>query len=222
MSESISNSEILIKYFLIGEIDTKKIITEYSTNLISFKEKKNANHIFQKICKSNEKRFEERNIISANDNKYYFTLFQPNIVFITFAKETYPEKLIFSLFDEIIQDKILTLINEETKELNPNGRQSLKKMIEKYQEKEIIDKYINNGKDIVKAQFKQDINTMEKNTENIENLIVQSEEYNNTNIDTFGSIEYNNKIIWWKNMKIKVILITSAIVMFFIILCIIL
>ena len=222
MSESISNSEILIKYFLIGEIDTKKIITEYSTNLISFKEKKNANHIFQKICKSNEKRFEERNIISANDNKYYFTLFQPNIVFITFAKETYPEKLIFSLFDEIIQDKILTLINEETKELNPNGRQSLKKMIEKYQEKEIIDKYINNGKDIVKAQFKQDINTMEKNTENIENLIVQSEDYNNTNIDTFGSIEYNNKIIWWKNMKIKVILIISAIVMFFIILCIIL
>ena len=222
MSESISNSEILIKYFLIGEIDTKKIITEYSTNLISFKEKKNANHIFQKICKSNEKRFEERNIISANDNKYYFTLFQPNIVFITFAKETYPEKLIFSLFDEIIQDKILTLINEETKELNPNGRQSLKKMIEKYQEKEIIDKYNNNGKDIVKAQFKQDINTMEKNTENIENLIVQSEDYNNTNIDTFGSIEYNNKIIWWKNMKIKVIIITSAIVMFFIILCIIL
>jgi len=222
MSESISNSEILIKYFLIGEIDTKKIITEYSTNLISFKEKKNANHIFQKICKSNEKRFEERNIISANDNKYYFTLFQPNIVFITFAKETYPEKLIFSLFDEIIQDKILTLINEETKELNPNGRQSLKKMIEKYQEKEIIDKYNNNGKDIVKAQFKQDINTMEKNTENIENLIVQSEDYNNTNIDTFSSIEYNNKIIWWKNMKIKVILITSAIVMFFIILCIIL
>ena len=83
--EESKTKKIYIKYFLIGDIDTSKIITEYSTNLISSKEKKNAIQIFKRICKSNERRYEENNIITAKDNKYYFSLFQPSTVFISYA-----------------------------------------------------------------------------------------------------------------------------------------
>ena len=37
-----------IKYFLIGDLDTNKPITEYSTNTFSSGEKKTANQIFKK------------------------------------------------------------------------------------------------------------------------------------------------------------------------------
>ena len=90
MTQESEKNTVLIKYFLIGDIDTNKTITEYSTNAINTKEKKNANQIFQRLSKSNERRYEERNIITAKENKYYFSLFQPNIVFITYADAVYP------------------------------------------------------------------------------------------------------------------------------------
>jgi hypothetical protein len=120
MSEISSTNIVYVKYFLIGNIDTNTTITEYSINALGSKEKKNANQIFQRICKSNERRYEERNIISAKENKYYFSLFEPNIVFIVYAYAIYPEKLIFGMFDEVRNENVLSMINEETKELNPS------------------------------------------------------------------------------------------------------
>ena len=118
------SEKIYIKYFLIGDIDTSKIITEYITNLITTKEKKNAIQIFKRLCKSTERRYEENNIITAKQNKYFFSLFQPSIVFIAYALDTYPQTLIFELFENLRKNNILSMINEETKELNPNGRQN--------------------------------------------------------------------------------------------------
>ena len=175
--EESRTKKIYIKYFLIGDIDTSKIITEYSTNLISSKEKKNAIQIFKRICKSNERRYEENNIITAKDNKYYFSLFQPSTVFISYALNSYPQTLIFELFEEIRKSNILTLINEETKELNPNGRQDLKQMIEKYQENEKLKRFEEIKKDIddVKIEIKKSVNNMLDNVESVENLEERNE-----------------------------------------------
>ena len=57
MSELSQSTIIFIKYFLIGDIDTNKTITEFSTNAIGSKEKKNATQIFKRLCKSNERRY---------------------------------------------------------------------------------------------------------------------------------------------------------------------
>ena len=43
MSETSSTNIVYVKYFLIGNIDTNITITEYSTNALGSKEKKNAN-----------------------------------------------------------------------------------------------------------------------------------------------------------------------------------
>ena len=223
MSELSQSTIIFIKYFLIGDIDTNKTITEFSTNAIGSKEKKNATQIFKRLCKSNERRYEERNIISAKENKYYFTLFQPNIVFIVYADGGYPEKLIFAMFDEVRNEKVLSMINEETKELNPNGRQSLKQIIEKYQDKEKFDKIASIQKVIneVKIEVKENINKMVENVEDVDSLEERSKELINSSTEYSDSSNEIRKITLWKNFKMWLPLMIIFLIIFIIILCII-
>jgi hypothetical protein len=211
--EESKTKKIYIKYFLIGDIDTSKMITEYSTNLISSKEKKNAIQIFKRICKSNERRYEENNIITAKDNKYYFSLFQPSTVFISYALNSYPQTLIFELFEEIRKSNILTLINEETKELNPNGRQDLKQMIEKYQENEKLKRFEEIKKDIddVKIEIKKSVNNMLDNVESVENLEERINELNEETKEYMNNVEYDKKITWWQNAKFRIIALSIVI-----------
>ena len=223
MSETSISNIIFIKYFLIGDINTNKTITEFSTNMIGSKEKKNGTQIFKRICKSDERRFEERNIINAKDNKYYFSLFQPNIVFIVYADDKYPDRLIFTMFEEIRKEKILSMINEETKELNPNGRQSLKQIIEKYQDIEKIDKIYSIQKDIndVKIEVKENLNKMAENVESIENLEEKANELSNMTTEYTNSIDEIRKINLWQTFKLWMPLFFVIIILFIIILCII-
>ncbi len=211
--EESKTKKIYIKYFLIGDIDTSKIITEYSTNLISSKEKKNAIQIFKRTCKSNERRYEDNNIITAKDNKYYFSLFQPSTVFISYALNSYPQTLIFELFEEIKKSNILTLINEETKELNPNGRQDLKQMIEKYQENEKLKRFEEIKKDIddVKIEIKKSVNNMLDNVESVENLEERINELNEETKEYMNNVEYDKKITWWQNAKFRIIALSIVI-----------
>ena len=210
--ENIEQKEkkIYIKYFLIGDIDTSKIITEYSTNLISSKEKKNASQIFNRLCKSSERRYDENNIITAKENKYYFSLFQPSTVFITYALDAYPQSLIFELFEEIKNKNILSMINEETKELNPNGRQDLKQMIKKYQESEKLKRMeeINKNIDEVKIEVKKNINNMIQSVGDVEELGEKSQKLCEESKEYMQNIEYDKKITWWQSAKFRIIILT--------------
>ena len=223
MSEISVTNIIFIKYFLIGDIDANKTITEFSTNMIGSKEKKNATQIFKRLCKSNERRYEERNIITAKGNKYYFSLYQPNIVFIVYADEKYPEKLIFTMFEEVRKEKILSMVNEETKELNPNGRQSLKQLIEKYQDIEKIDKIYSIQKDIndVKIEVKENINKITESVDNIETLEEKANELSNVSEEYSESINEIRKINLWQTFKLWIPLFFVLFIIFIIILCII-
>ena len=209
-----TGKNIYIKYFLIGDIDTSKIITEYTTNLVSVKEKKNATQIFKRLCKSTERRYEENNIISGKDNKYFFTLFQPSIVFITYALNTYPQTLIFELFEDIKKNNILSMVNEETKELDPNGRQNLKQMIEKYQENERIKRFEEIKKDIdeVKIEVKKNINKMMESIENTDNLGEISKELSEESKEYMENAEYEKKITWWQSAKFRIITLTIIVI----------
>jgi vesicle-associated membrane protein 4 len=223
MSETSSTNIVYVKYFLIGNIDTNTIITEYSTNALGSKEKKNANQIFQRICKSNERRYEERNIISAKENKYYFSLFEPNVVFIVYAAASYPEKLKFGKFDEVRNENVLSMINEETKELNPSGRQCLKQIIEKYQEKEKIDKMasIQKSVDDAKIEIKKNINKMVENGDDIETLEDQAKQLSIASEDYLNSAEESKNIAIWQNFKMWIIIFSVILFIFVIILYII-
>ena len=208
------SEKIYIKYFLIGDIDTSKIITEYITNLITTKEKKNAIQIFKRLCKSTERRYEENNIITAKQNKYFFSLFQPSIVFIAYALDTYPQTLIFELFENLRKNNILSMINEETKELNQNGRQNLKQMIENYQANEKIKRFEEIKKDIadVKIEVKKNINKMIDNINNVENLEDRAKELNEESKEYMENAIYDKKITWWQNAKLRIIILSILVI----------
>lgn len=216
-------SEQYIKYFSIGDLDTSKLITEYTTNSISSAEKKTANQIIQKISKQENRKFEERNIIKSDNNAYYFILYNPNIIFISYVDDSYPERLVFQMFEEIKAEEILSMINDSTKELNPNGRQKLKEVIDKYQERDKVDKIgeIQNDVNDVKKEVKKNIDKMVENVEDVEKLEMKA------NLLKDACQEYNKdakeirKITWWKNFKLWIILISIILIIIGVVLFII-
>ena len=208
------SEQIYIKYFIIGDLDTSKAITEYSTNSFSSTDKKTANQIFKKICKTEDRRYEERNIISAKENKYYFISYQPNIVFIAFVDSSYPDRLVFQMFEEIRTENVLSNVNDSTKELDPTGRQQLKDIIEKYQEKDKVNKIGALEKEVNELKFdiKKNIDKMVENVEDVEKLQVKSQELKESSQDYKNNAVEIRKITWWKNFKLWIILIAIILV----------
>ena len=165
-------SNIYIKYLLIGNLDTSKLVTEYNTKSFGSEEKNNVSKIFQRICKKENRTFEERNKITSKENSYYFIVYQPNLVFISYVDESYPERLVFAMFEEIKNDIILSINNDEINEFNSKNKKKLKIIIEKYQDKDKMDKIgeIQNEMNEVKVVVKKDIDKMVHNIEDMEKL----------------------------------------------------
>ncbi len=197
-----------IKYVLIGNIDTDKIITEYSSTNNASQIKKEINQIFNKISKSQNKKFNERNKITSKDAIYYHIIEKPNLIFIILVEEDYSEELVFELIDKILKSEINKMINEETKELNSSGRIELKKIIDIYQKKNLDenDKDNDNEKKVMKEFNNMNISEKEKDTNltlNIDDLQTKTDEFLLINDKKRWSIK-NLQI--WKNYRTYLVL----------------
>ena len=169
-----------IKYLLIGNIDSNKIITEYSSTGDADKIKSEINQIFKRISKIQTKKFNERNKITSKDSIYYYTIEKPNLIFIILVDEEYPEDLVFELIDKIQKKEITKMINEEIQELNSKGRVELKNIIDIYQKKNLDGQNEKDNEDqILSINDTKKINEKEKEqniTENIEDLQTKTDE----------------------------------------------
>ena len=137
---SDTNDKTPIKYVLIGDPGTNKIITEFSASGVNSNVKKEINRIFSKLTKIPNRNYDERNKITAKEENYYFIYKKPNFLFVVLAISEYPERYVFELIEKIVEDNIPSMINDETKELNPTGRQALKDLVNKYQDIKNISK----------------------------------------------------------------------------------
>ena len=183
-----------IQYLLIGDVSTNKIITEFSSTINSAKIKKEINQIFSKICKNQTKKYNERNKITSKDTVYYYTLIKPNLLFIILVEDEYQEELVFELIDKINEEKITTMINEETQELNPNGRVELKNIIDSYQKK---------GEEEENDKDKND-NINNDNNLKIEKKTIGSEnEMQSQNTDDIEDLQNKNDVFLMGNEKDK-------------------
>ena len=169
-----------IKYLLIGNIDSNKIITEYSSTGDADKIKSEINQIFKRISKIQTKKFNERNKITSKDSIYYYTIEKPNLIFIILVDEEYPEDLVFELIDKIQKKEITKMINEEIQELNSKGRVELKNIIDIFQKKNLDGQNEKDNEDqILSINEIKNINEKEKEqniTENIEDLQTKTDE----------------------------------------------
>ena len=231
-SEDMIDNSTPIQYLLIGDITNNKIITEFSSTINSAQIKKEITQIFTKIYKTNSKRYNERNNFPSKESKYYYTLVKPNFLFIILVEEEYSEELVFELIDKINEEKITSMINEETQELNPNGRVELKNIIEIYQKKGEEDndtdkvnkdnKKDNNENKVFKEKLpdknfdkKSDIDSQVKTTLEIEDLQTKSDVF--LLADKKNKWDIRNLEIWrnykfWIYMAIIVLIILIIII----------
>ena len=198
-----------IKYLLIGDVDTNKIMTEYSSTSNSNEIKKEINQIFSKVCKTQLKKYNERNKITSNDSIYYYIIEKPNIIFIILVDEDYPEEIVFELLEQIQKKEITKMLNEETKELNSEGRVELKNIIDVYQKKNADEDDSSNDKvtedkDLKENNNKNNLNIeKEKNNENnltlnIDDLQTKNDEFLLTDNKTKWSLK---NLDIWKNYR---------------------
>ena len=198
-----------IKYLLIGNVDTKKIMTEYSSTSNANEIKKEINQIFAKECKTQLKKYNERNKITSKDSIYYYIIEKPNLIFIILVDEDYPEETVFELLEKIQKKQITKMLNEETNELNSEGRLELKNIIDIYQKKngdEDGDKNdkVNEDKNVKENNGKDNLNIdKEKNNDinltlNIDDLQTKNDEFLLTDTKKKWSIK-NLQI--WKNYR---------------------
>ena len=197
-----------IKYLLIGDSSTNKIITEFTSGNAQPKTKKEINQIFNKLCKSTNKKLDERNKITSKDENYYFTFTRPDLIFIILAQNDYPERYIFELIQKINEENIPTMVNDETRELNPSGRQALKQLIDVYQDPKNMNRLsdIQSDVDSIKVDMKQNINKMVENVEDVNDLQNKSEALKMETSDYQKNAVEIKQITWWQNFKLWLII----------------
>ena len=216
-------SDTPIKYVLIGDSATNKIITEFTAGNTQSKTKKEINQIFMKLCKSPNKRLDERNKITSKEENYYFTFCKPELIFIILAHYEYPERYVFELIGKINEEGIPTMVNDETRELNPSGRQALKQIVDTYQNPKNINKIasIQEDVDAIKIDMKKNINKMVESVEDVNELQTKSDALKfETQEYKQNSIEIK-RITWWQNFKLWLILAGIVLIIVIIIIIIV-
>jgi hypothetical protein len=212
-----------IKYLLIGDSSTNKIITEFSSGNAQPKTKKEINQIFNKLCKTPNKKLDERNKITSKNENYYFTFCHPDLIYLILVNNEYPERYVFELIQKINDEKIPTMVNDETRELNPSGRQSLKQLIDVYQDPKNISKIADLQSDVnsIKVDMRKNINKMVESVDDVNQLQeksaalkLESTEYKQNSVEV-------RKLTWWQNFKMWIILGGIVLLLIIILICII-
>ena len=212
-----------IKYVLIGDASAVKIITEFSAGNIDSKKKKEINRIFNKLAKLPNKKYDDRNKITSKDENYYFMNVKPNYLFIILVNNQYPERYAFELIAKIMEENIPTMINDETGELNPSGRQALKELVNKYQDIKSINKIaeIQGSVESLKVDMKKNITKMVESVDNVNELQNKSEQLKLESQNYKDSSVEIRKLTWWQNCKLWVIIIGIVLLIILIIVLIV-
>ena len=204
----MSNQPII--FVFIGDISNKKSITEYTTyahpNLRSIKG--DNKRIFDKLCLSNEIKIGER--LKINDNSslvYNFTILPPTIYFFVCTLPEYKDQFSFKLINEIYEEKVYAMKSSKG-DLNAEGRQKLKIIIDKYQDSNInsISEIINTV-DSIKVIVKDSIQKIVNNTQSLDELEKKSQNLKEDAKDFHGNAKKLEKETWWENFKIKTLLL---------------
>ena len=118
---------INIKYLFIGKAQDLKEIGELSIQSAP-EWIKDCKKIFENYCSNNlDAKIDQRNKVKIKDtnNNYYFYISENYYFFISVVDSSYPESLVFKLFDDIYKENI-PLLRDDKGRLNSIGLTKLK------------------------------------------------------------------------------------------------
>ena len=163
-----------IKYILIGNLANKQILTEFTiTNNDQIKNE--SYQIFDKLCTNNKIHYNTRNKIQSYYGYMYFICSPPNRFYFAIAEPSFPERLIFEMIENIDNDNLFLLITEKG-ELNQIGRQSLKNIVDKFQDMRNLSKiqHLNEDVNFMKEDVSRNVKNVIDNIANVQELEVKS------------------------------------------------
>jgi hypothetical protein len=197
-----------IKYVLIGNTATSTMMAEFSA-VKNTQMQTEAKQIFEKMSKLADKRVDERGKIQGkNQETYYFTHITPAVFVLLLAQSSYPERHAFDLIENINKDSIHLLVDAKSGELTSSGRQSLKNLVDKYQDIKNISKIsqIENDVKDIKLDLNENIRKVVSNVEDAKQLEDKSHRIKN-NADAFKKdSKALERATWWQNCKLTIII----------------
>ncbi len=196
----------MIKYILLADSKTKKIITEMNINTIP-NTTLEARQIVDKILNT-QKIINQRNNLYGTDGIFYYSISKFKILIIIQVNKDYPSRMVFQLIDEINQEKIPQQVNNNG-ELNNLGKKSLNNILDKYQSNTI--NKIQDQVDEIRLEMNENIRNIVNNVEDAQTLDNKAEKIKD-NADIFKKDAVNLKrITWWKNFKLTIIIVSIVI-----------
>jgi len=202
-----------IKLVLIGNLDTKQIITEYTT--IKNEQIKNDSHlIFDKISNQGKFNYNHRNKIQLSQGYAYFINYPLNRLYFVVTEPAYQERAVWDMIETIDKDNIFLLVTEKG-DLNASGKQSLKTIIDKYQDISKVNKIkeINDDISDLKDEMHENIKKASDNILNVQELDEKAFKIK-LNADSFKSDARKlERVTWWQNCKWTLILIAIVVVL---------
>jgi hypothetical protein len=196
-----------IKLILLGNSDTLSKIGHYP-DTAKDNWLREGTSIFEKYCKSNVKKYEQRNRVVGAEGNYYFTISTNNRFYLVLASTDYAERQIFDLIDEIERENIHLLVDDKG-QLNKLGKNNLKTLVETYQNPADSNKIemVNNDINDIKIEMKENVKKVLQNVESVQVLEDRSNKIKS------GSEAFKNdsnklkKLTWCQNFKWTMILI---------------
>ena len=209
----MSEEEVKIKFILIGDPVTLKVIGTYPEDNYSKKVMVESQQIFNKFCSSKLKSKETRNKITDNLlGNYYFILGSDNVFYLILANEELKERDAFSLIGDLQIQKICLMVDSETSTLNEFGQSELNKTVQNFlRQKNKIEELaetVNETKEIVK----ENMTKMVKNAGDLEDLEKKAVDLKE------NAKKYNDNAVtlrkktWWQKCRCTIVLVAVVIV----------
>lgn len=204
-----------IKYLLIGNTDTVKIITEFIV-IKNPQTQTEAKQIFEKLSKVSEKKIDERNKIQGSQGNYYFTITSPNYFYLCLVDPLFPERKVFELIESINKDHVPLMINDKG-ELNASGRQILKGLVDKFQilNDKILD--VHNDVNEIQLEMKDNIKKIISNVDDARKLQETSDRIKLNSSEYKKNAKDLERATWWQNCKLTIIIASVVIVLLLVI-----
>ena len=122
--------------------------------------------------------------------------------------DEYIEENTSNMIENIKEENIPLMVNDETKELNPQGRQAIKQLVEKYQDQNNFNKIAEIQKDVdeIKVQMKENIKKQVDSMEDVNKLEEKSANLKMQTADYANNANTLKKVTWWQNCKLTIII----------------
>ena len=182
-----------IKYVFLGNLGQQPKHIGYHPPEAEERYKIQSNTLFENYCNPLEasKVKNKKNILVNQDGNWTFNIFESKLFITILSNINYPLEYVHNLMDEIYRDHIYLLIDENGK-LNKAGRNSLKNIVEHYQNPVNI-QTLNNEISDIKVELKNSVNNIIANTEDAKDLEMKASKINENSRQLLNDSHHLNK-----------------------------